>query len=96
MECQAKGGECDESKSRAVCGTDNQTYPTRCHLLRAQCSGHKVNLKHRGPCKGKSLHKLSIFLHNKLIKENTKTHTHAYTQTQTQSVFLSLYLHHFY
>lgn len=55
MECQAKGGECDETKSRSVCGTDNQTYPTRCHLIRAQCSGHKVNLKHRGPCKGKAI-----------------------------------------
>lgn len=37
---------------RAVCGTDNQTYATRCHLMRAQCAGHKVNLKHRGACKG--------------------------------------------
>lgn len=35
--CTAKGGECDETKSRDVCGTDNQTYPTRCHLIRAQC-----------------------------------------------------------
>lgn len=51
-ECAAKGGECDENKSRPVCGTDGQTYPTRCHLLRAQCSGHQVNLKHRGTCKG--------------------------------------------
>ncbi|KAJ6644255.1 SPARC-related modular calcium-binding protein 1 [Pseudolycoriella hygida] len=50
-ECAAKGGECDESKGRPVCGTDNQTYPTRCHLIRAQCSGHQVSLKHRGSCK---------------------------------------------
>ncbi|XP_058829667.1 SPARC-related modular calcium-binding protein 2 isoform X3 [Topomyia yanbarensis] len=50
-ECTAKGGECDESKGRPVCGTDNQTYPTRCHLIRAQCSGHQVSLKHRGTCK---------------------------------------------
>lgn len=52
-ECAAKGGECDESKGRPVCGTDNQTYPTRCHLIRAQCSGHQVSIKHRGACKSK-------------------------------------------
>lgn len=50
-ECTTKGGECDESKGRPVCGTDNQTYPTRCHLIRAQCTGHQVSLKHRGTCK---------------------------------------------
>ncbi|XP_073845966.1 SPARC related modular calcium binding-like protein magu isoform X5 [Musca autumnalis] len=50
-ECAAKLGECDESKGRPVCGTDDQTYPTRCHLLRVQCSGHQVSLKYRGPCK---------------------------------------------
>lgn len=50
-ECAAKGGECDENKGRPVCGTDNQTYPTRCHLIRAQCSGHQVSLRHRGACK---------------------------------------------
>lgn len=44
------------SDNHFVCGTDNQTYPTRCHLLRAQCAGHKVNLKHRGPCKGIFIH----------------------------------------
>ncbi|XP_031620477.1 SPARC-related modular calcium-binding protein 1 isoform X2 [Contarinia nasturtii] len=49
--CTSKEIECDESKARAVCGTDNQTYTTRCHLLRAQCAGHKASLKHRGPCK---------------------------------------------
>lgn len=38
INCTIKGGECDESKSRVVCGTDNQTYPTRCHLIRAQCN----------------------------------------------------------
>ncbi|XP_037950351.1 SPARC-related modular calcium-binding protein 2-like isoform X2 [Teleopsis dalmanni] len=50
-ECAAKRGECDESKGRPVCGTDDQTYPSRCHLLRVQCSGHQVSLKYRGPCK---------------------------------------------
>lgn len=51
-ECAAKQGECDDSEG-PVCGTDDQTYPTRCHLLRVQCSGHQVSLKHRGNCKGK-------------------------------------------
>ncbi|XP_002004769.3 SPARC-related modular calcium-binding protein 2 isoform X3 [Drosophila mojavensis] len=51
-ECAAKQGECDESEMEPVCGTDDQTYPTRCHLLRVQCSGHQVSLKHRGNCKG--------------------------------------------
>uniref|UniRef100_A0A182QCI0 SPARC-related modular calcium-binding protein 2 n=1 Tax=Anopheles farauti TaxID=69004 RepID=A0A182QCI0_9DIPT len=50
-ECAAKGGECDETKGRPVCGSDNKTYPTRCHLIRAQCSGHQVAFKHRGSCK---------------------------------------------
>ncbi|XP_017482062.1 PREDICTED: uncharacterized protein LOC108371079 isoform X1 [Rhagoletis zephyria] len=50
-ECAARGGECDETRGRPVCGTDEQTYPSRCHLLRVQCSGHQVSLKYRGPCK---------------------------------------------
>ncbi|XP_068145650.1 SPARC-related modular calcium-binding protein 2 isoform X2 [Drosophila tropicalis] len=48
--CAAKLGECDEREG-PVCGTDDQTYPTRCHLLRVQCSGHQVSLKYRGFCK---------------------------------------------
>ncbi|XP_017839067.1 SPARC-related modular calcium-binding protein 1 isoform X2 [Drosophila busckii] len=50
-ECAAKVGECDEMDG-PVCGTDDQTYPTRCHLERVQCSGFQVSLKHRGACKG--------------------------------------------
>ncbi|XP_033251430.1 SPARC-related modular calcium-binding protein 2-like isoform X4 [Drosophila miranda] len=49
--CAAKLGECDESEG-PVCGTDGQTYHTRCHLLRVQCSGHPVSLKYRGSCNG--------------------------------------------
>ncbi|SPP73619.1 SPARC-related modular calcium-binding protein 2 isoform X1 [Drosophila guanche] len=49
--CAAKLGECDESEG-PVCGTDDQTYHTRCHLLRVQCSGHPVSLKYRGSCNG--------------------------------------------
>lgn len=62
LNCTTKGGECDESKARAVCGTDNQTYPTRCHLIRAQCAGNKVSLKHRGPCKGIFIHQTIHFI----------------------------------
>ncbi|XP_030379820.1 SPARC-related modular calcium-binding protein 2 isoform X2 [Scaptodrosophila lebanonensis] len=49
-ECAAKLGECDESEG-PVCGTDDRTYPTRCHLLRVQCSGYEVSLRNRGGCK---------------------------------------------
>ena len=31
---------------------DGQTYPSRCHLIRAQCNGYEVTFKHRGRCKG--------------------------------------------
>ncbi|XP_016973680.1 SPARC-related modular calcium-binding protein 2 isoform X1 [Drosophila rhopaloa] len=47
--CAAKQGECDDNEG-PVCGTDGQTYPTRCHLLRAQCGGHQVSLKFSGSC----------------------------------------------
>lgn len=50
--CVAKVGECDD-KEGVVCGTDGQTYPTRCHLLRAQCWGQEVSFKYQGSCKGK-------------------------------------------
>jgi len=50
--CAAKQGECDDNEG-PVCGTDGQTYPTRCHLLRAQCGGHQVSLKYSGSCNGK-------------------------------------------
>nr|CAD7570012.1 unnamed protein product [Timema californicum] len=39
------------ANKKAVCGTDNQTYPSKCHLLHVQCQGLPVNIKHRGRCK---------------------------------------------
>ncbi|XP_035786616.1 SPARC-related modular calcium-binding protein 2-like isoform X3 [Anopheles albimanus] len=81
-ECAAKGGECDESKGRPVCGSDNKTYPTRCHLIRAQCSGHHVSFKHRGSCKGCSGLDRAVFNTNllKLFQnEHVRVHQHNLT-----------------
>ncbi|XP_026474215.1 SPARC-related modular calcium-binding protein 1-like [Ctenocephalides felis] len=36
---------------RAVCGSDNHTYKSKCHLERQQCLGFAVTLKHNGQCK---------------------------------------------
>lgn len=89
-ECAAKGGECDENKGRPVCGTDGQTYPTRCHLIRAQCSGHQVSLKHRGTCKGDifsldlhyhSIHKIP-FLKDACLASRAYALAHRKTQSK--------------
>lgn len=45
--CESNGN------SRPVCGTDGQTYTSRCELLRVQCGGEAIAVAHRGPCSGK-------------------------------------------
>lgn len=52
-DCYSNAEECDEQKHRFVCGTDNQTYLSMCHLVKAQCKNQQLKLKYRGPCKGK-------------------------------------------
>ncbi|KAL4705698.1 hypothetical protein ACJJTC_018771 [Scirpophaga incertulas] len=48
--CQARVAACEANgPKRPVCGTDGKTYPSRCHLLRAQCA-EPVNIAHKGPC----------------------------------------------
>ncbi|CAH2220828.1 jg27233, partial [Pararge aegeria aegeria] len=44
--CEANTG----NANRAVCGTDGRTYPSKCHLMKAQCTGETVTIAHRGPC----------------------------------------------
>lgn len=73
--CTTNAIECDEIKARAVCGTDNQTYTTRCHLIRAQCAGHKVNLKHRGPCKGTIHHTFDFNIFSYLLLSTVRFET---------------------
>lgn len=51
--CSARVAACESNAvnaRRAVCGTDGQTYTSRCHLLKAQCEGKSVNVAKKGPC----------------------------------------------
>ncbi|XP_065369565.1 SPARC-related modular calcium-binding protein 2 isoform X3 [Calliphora vicina] len=89
-ECAAKVGECDESKGRPVCGTDGQTYPTRCHLLRVQCSGHQVSIRYRGLCKACNVAREYALKHRtknplKFIPRCKKDGTYASIQCLTNS-----------
>ncbi|KAI8127251.1 hypothetical protein FF38_03205 [Lucilia cuprina] len=89
-ECAAKVGECDESKGRPVCGTDGQTYPTRCHLLRVQCSGHQVSIRYRGLCKACNVAREYALKHRtknplKFIPRCKKDGTYAPIQCLTNS-----------
>lgn len=55
QECDLRFQTCSlaEKQRRPVCGTDNETYTSRCHLLREQCHGSQVEIKRRGRCTGK-------------------------------------------
>ncbi|KAJ2954426.1 hypothetical protein O0L34_g2695 [Tuta absoluta] len=51
--CFAHVSACEEragGNRKTVCGTDGRTYPSRCDLMKAQCSGEKVTVARRGPC----------------------------------------------
>ncbi|XP_013189131.1 SPARC-related modular calcium-binding protein 1 [Amyelois transitella] len=51
--CFARAASCEAAPSnarRSVCGTDGRTYSSRCHLLKAQCSGAPVAFAHKGQC----------------------------------------------
>ncbi|KAL4608063.1 follistatin-related protein 3 [Arapaima gigas] len=41
------------STESPICGNDNVTYASTCHLRRATCfQGHSIGLRHSGPCTG--------------------------------------------
>ncbi|CAG4942075.1 unnamed protein product [Colias eurytheme] len=44
--CEANTG----NSNRVICGTDGRTYPSKCHIMKAQCNGEPVTVAHRGPC----------------------------------------------
>ncbi|XP_048488742.1 SPARC-related modular calcium-binding protein 2 isoform X4 [Plutella xylostella] len=49
--CYARVSACEISDGhQPVCGTDGRTYPSKCRLLRAQCTGEAVTMAHKGPC----------------------------------------------
>ena len=56
-ECDLRFQTCSlgENRRRPVCGTDNQTYASRCHMSREQCHGSQVVIQHRGRCTGNDL-----------------------------------------
>ncbi|KAK2150859.1 hypothetical protein LSH36_385g02042 [Paralvinella palmiformis] len=42
---------CKNSKEKPVCGTDGQTYISKCELKKARrCEGHKVRIRSLGRC----------------------------------------------
>lgn len=41
------------SLDRALCGNNNVTYPSACHLRRATCHrGRSIGVRHYGSCSG--------------------------------------------
>lgn len=56
-DCKTRLSKCDanvSARNKPVCGSDNQTYPSRCALLRVQChQDNNIEVKHRGRCREK-------------------------------------------
>uniref|UniRef100_A0A8D8PQ46 SPARC-related modular calcium-binding protein 1 n=2 Tax=Cacopsylla melanoneura TaxID=428564 RepID=A0A8D8PQ46_9HEMI len=54
-DCKVRLAKCDSNatvRSKPVCGNDNNTYPSRCALLRVQChQDSNIAVKHRGRCR---------------------------------------------
>ncbi|KOB72269.1 Uncharacterized protein OBRU01_12541 [Operophtera brumata] len=51
--CTTRLAACESnptSGKRPVCGTDGRTYPSRCHLIKIQCSGDHVAIARKGAC----------------------------------------------
>ncbi|XP_041986637.1 SPARC-related modular calcium-binding protein 2 isoform X2 [Aricia agestis] len=51
--CLSRVAACEANPSNAnrpVCGTNRRNYPSKCHLLKAQCAGELTGIAHRGPC----------------------------------------------
>ncbi|KAL7047057.1 hypothetical protein ACKWTF_002776 [Chironomus riparius] len=51
--CKRPNGRCPvETKMRKVCGNNNITYRSKCHLMRDSCNtGFLISVKHEGPCR---------------------------------------------
>ncbi|CAH2035228.1 unnamed protein product, partial [Iphiclides podalirius] len=55
--CAARFASCEANAGNSqqpVCGTDGRNYSSKCHLLKAQCSGEPASVAHKGPCVGQS------------------------------------------
>lgn len=89
-ECDIRFETCSsaEKHRRPVCGTDNQTYASRCHLLREHCRGSQVVIQHRGKCTVCGSEERSTFNKNlvRILKtEYNRVQSAAGAGTETQT-----------